>query len=130
MNLYQIDSRDIKKVTGQATLTEANMEEMLREIRLALLEADVNYQVVKEFIANTKEKAIGQNVIGSLKPGQVLVKIVHDELVSLLGTEMVTVDYSKDPTIIMMVGLQGSGKTTTAGKIAKLITENKVRSLY
>ena len=98
---------------------------MLREIRLALLEADVNYQVVKEFIANTKEKAIGQNVIGSLKPGQVLVKIVHDELVSLLGTEMVTVDYSKDPTIIMMVGLQGSGKTTTAGKIAKLITEKQ-----
>lgn len=115
----------LKKVTGQATLTEANMEEMLREIRLALLEADVNYQVVKEFIANTKEKAIGQNVIGSLKPGQVLVKIVHDELVSLLGTEMVTVDYSKDPTIIMMVGLQGSGKTTTAGKIAKLITEKQ-----
>ena len=115
----------LKKVTGQATLTESNMEEMLREIRLALLEADVNYQVVKEFIANTKEKAIGQNVIGSLKPGQVLVKIVHDELVSLLGTEMVTVDYSKDPTIIMMVGLQGSGKTTTAGKIAKLITEKQ-----
>ena len=115
----------LKKVTGQATLTEANMEEMLREIRLALLEADVNYQVVKEFIANTKEKAIGQNVIGSLKPGQVLVKIVHDELVSLLGTEMVTVDYSKNPTIIMMVGLQGSGKTTTAGKIAKLITEKQ-----
>mgnify|MGYP000815444970 CR=1 FL=1 len=74
---------------------------------------------------DTKEKAIGQNVIGSLKPGQVLVKIVHDELVSLLGTEMVTVDYSKDPTIIMMVGLQGSGKTTTAGKIAKLITEKQ-----
>ena len=108
----------LKKVTGQATRTEANMEEMLREIRLALLEADVNYQVVKEFIANTKEKAIGQNVIGSLKPGQVLVKIVHDELVSLLGTEMVTVDYSKDPTIIMMVGLQGTGKTTASAKIA------------
>ena len=108
----------LKKVTGQATLTEANMEEMLREIRLALLEADVNYQVVKEFIANTKEKAIGQNVIGSLKPGQVLVKIVHDELVSLLGTEMMTVDYSKDPTIIMMVGLQGTGKTTASAKIA------------
>ena len=108
----------LKKVTGQATLTEANMEEMLREIRLALLEADVNYQVVKEFIANTKEKAIGQNVVGSLKPGQVLVKIVHDELVSLLGTEMVTVDYSKDPTIIMMVGLQGTGKTTASAKIA------------
>lgn len=112
----------LKKIRGQATLTEENMDEMLREIRLALLEADVNYQVVKEFIANTKEKALGQDVLGSLKPGQVVVKIVHDELVELLGTTVSEIDFSKKPTVIMMVGLQGSGKTTTAGKIAKLIT--------
>lgn len=113
----------LKKVTGQATLTEENMEDMLREIRLALLEADVNYSVVKDFIAKTKEKALGADVLGSLKPGQVVVKIVHDELVELLGTDVSTVDYSKVPTILMMVGLQGSGKTTTTGKIAKYIKE-------
>lgn len=111
----------LKKVTGQSTLTEENMEDMLREIRLALLEADVNYDVVKDFIAKTKEKALGADVLGSLKPGQVVVKIVHDELVTLLGSEVSTVDYSKKPTIIMMVGLQGSGKTTTTGKIAHRI---------
>ena len=111
----------LKKVSGQGQLTESNMEEMLTEIRLALLEADVNYQVVKEFIASTKEKAIGADVVGSLKPEQVLVKIVHDELVHLLGDEVSEVDFSKKPTVIMMVGLQGSGKTTTSGKIAKLI---------
>lgn len=113
----------LKKVSGQGRLTEKNMEDMLAEIRLALLEADVNYQVVKEFIASTKEKAIGQDVLGSLKPGQVVVKIVHDELVTLLGSEAVEVDFEAKPTVIMMVGLQGSGKTTTSGKIAKLITK-------
>ena len=107
----------LKKIRGQATLTEENMDEMLREIRLALLEADVNFQVVKEFIANTKQKALGQDVLGSLKPGQVVVKIVHDELVELLGTTVSELDLSKKPTVIMMVGLQGSGKTTTSGKI-------------
>ncbi len=113
----------LKKIRGQSTLTEENMDEMLREIRLALLEADVNFQVVKEFIANTKEKALGQDVLGSLKPGQVVVKIVHDELVELLGTTVSELDLSKKTTMIMMVGLQGSGKTTTSGKIAKLLTK-------
>lgn len=113
----------LKKVSGQGRLTEKNMEEMLSEIRLALLEADVNFQVVKEFMAATKEKALGQDVLGSLKPGQVVVKVVHDELVKLLGTSVVEVEFSKKPTVIMMVGLQGSGKTTTSGKIAKLITK-------
>lgn len=113
----------LKKVRGQSTLTSENMEEMLREIRLALLEADVNFQVVKEFIENTRQKALGQDVIGSLKPGQVVVKIVHDELVELLGTNVSELDFSKKPTVIMMVGLQGSGKTTTSGKIAKLLTK-------
>lgn len=118
----------LKKIRGQATLTEENMDEMLREIRLALLEADVNFQVVKEFIANTKEKALGQDVLGSLKPGQVVVKIVHDELVELLGTTVSELDLSKKPTVIMMVGLQGSGKTTTSGKIAKLLAQKYSRN--
>lgn len=116
-------SETLKKVRGQDRLTEENMDEMLREIRLALLEADVNFTVVKDFIKNTKEKALGQDVLGSLKPGQVVVKIVHDELVELLGTDVSTVDFTKKPTIVMMVGLQGSGKTTTTGKIAKYIKE-------
>ncbi|MDD8048944.1 MAG: signal recognition particle protein [Thomasclavelia sp.] len=113
----------LKKVSGQGQLTEKNMDEMLTEIRLALLEADVNFEVVKEFIANTKEKALGVDVLGSLKPGQVVVKIVHDELVELLGTSVSEIDFSKKPTILMMVGLQGSGKTTTAAKISKLISK-------
>lgn len=113
----------LKKVRGQSTLTEANMDDMLREIRLALLEADVNFKVVKEFIAKTKEKALGQDVLGSLKPGQMVVKIVHDELVELLGGEVATLDISHTPTVVMMVGLQGSGKTTSAGKIAKYLTD-------
>lgn len=120
-------SQSLKKVRGQSTLTEANMEDMLREIRLALLEADVNFQVVKEFIANVKEKALGEDVLKSLTPGQMVVKIVHDELVSLLGSEVSELDVSKHPSIIMMVGLQGSGKTTTAGKIAKLMAQKQAK---
>ncbi len=111
----------IKKLKGQDRLTEENMDEVLREIRLALLEADVNYEVVKEFISNVKEKALGQEVLSSLTPDQMVIKIVHDELVTILGTDVATVDYSKDPTIIMMVGLQGAGKTTTTGKIANMV---------
>ncbi len=117
----------LKKIKGQSQLTEANMDEMLREIRLALLEADVNFNVVKEFIKNTKEKALGQDVLGSLKPGQVVVKVVHDELVTLLGTEASELDLSRDMNVIMMVGLQGSGKTTTSGKIAKYLTDKKAK---
>lgn len=116
-------SQTLKKVRGQKTLTEANMEDMLREIRLALLEADVNFYVVKDFIANVKQKALGEEVLTSLTPGQMLVKIVHEELVELLGSEVSEIDVSKRPTIIMMVGLQGSGKTTTSGKIAKLVSK-------
>ena len=119
-------SRVFKKIKGQARLTEANMEEMLKEIRVALLEADVNYKVVKEFTNNIKEKAIGQEVLTKLNPGQMLVKIVHEELVKLLGSEDAEIHYQKSrPTIIMMVGLQGSGKTTTTGKLAYLM-KNKL----
>lgn len=119
-------SRIFKKIKGQARLTEANMEDMLKEIRVALLEADVNYKVVKEFTNNIREKALGQEVLTKLNPSQMLVKIVHEELVSLLGSDDAEIHYQKNrPTIIMMVGLQGSGKTTTTGKLAYLM-KNKL----
>ena len=116
-----------KKIRGQARLSESNMEDMLKEIRVALLEADVNYKVVKEFTTNVKEKAIGQDVLSKLNPSQMLVKIVHDELITLLGSDDAEIKYQTGrPTIIMLVGLQGSGKTTTAGKLAYLL-KNKLK---
>lgn len=115
-----------KKLRGQARLTESNMDEMLREVRVALLEADVNYKVVKEFVNNIKEKAIGQDVLKQLNPSQMVVKIVRDELVELLGSKDSEIHYQNNrPTIIMLVGLQGSGKTTSAGKLAYLM-KNKL----
>ena len=111
-----------KKLKGEARITESNMKEMLREVKLALLEADVNYKIVKEFIASIQEKALGQEVLKSLKPGEQVVKIVKDELVELLGgTESKITISPNPPTIIMLVGLQGSGKTTTAGKLANVL---------
>ena len=115
----------IKKVRGQSRLTESNMEEMLKEIRVALLEADVNFRVVKEFVSQVKEKALGQQVLTKVSPGQMLVKIVHDELEELLGADQSEVNLTHRPTIIMMCGLQGTGKTTTSGKLAKLF-KNKL----
>ncbi len=116
----------MKKLRGQSTLTESNMEEMLKEIRVALLEADVNFKVVKEFVQNIREKALGQEVLKKLNPSQMVVKIVHEELVHLLGAEDSELHFEPSrPTIIMMVGLQGSGKTTTAGKLAKWMKEKK-----
>ena len=108
-----------KKIKGQARLTEKNIDDMLKEIRIALLEADVNYKVVKEFTNNVKEQAIGQNVLGKLNPSQTLVGIVHDEIEDLLGKDSTEIALQKNrPTVIMVVGLQGSGKTTTIGKLA------------
>jgi signal recognition particle subunit SRP54 len=108
-----------KNLRGQGKLTEKNMKEGLQEIRMALLEADVNYKVVKQFIADVQEQALGQEVLTSLQPGQVLVKIVHDELVKIMGGANAPLQLAQTPpTIIMMVGLQGQGKTTTAGKLA------------
>ncbi len=106
-----------KKMRGQSRLTEANMEDMLREIRVALLESDVNFKVVKSFINDVKEKALGQDVYSKVNPSQMVVKIVHDEIQALLGEEQEGIQYEKPLTVIMMVGLQGTGKTTTAGKL-------------
>lgn len=114
----------IKKVKGQAKLTEQNMEEMVKEIRISLLEADVNYKVVKEFTNNVKEKALGQDVLSTLSPGQMILKIIKDELVNLLGEENDSLNIT-GLTGIMMVGLQGSGKTTTSAKIANLLRKKQ-----
>lgn len=111
----------LNKIKGYGKITEDNIGEVTREIRLALLEADVNYKVVKEFINNVKEKALGEEVTKSLKPGEVFVKIVKDELVNLLGEEDEPLIVVKPMTIVMMAGLQGSGKTTTVGKLARLV---------
>ena len=111
----------ISKIKGYGKITEENISEVTREIRLALLEADVNYKVVKEFIANVKEKALGEEVAKSLKPGEMFVKIVKDELVELLGGEASPLYTSGHPSILMLVGLQGAGKTTMIGKLGLLL---------
>lgn len=108
----------IKKASGQSELTQENMQDALREIRRALLDADVNLRVVKSFISNIKDKAEGENVLQGVNPAQQLVKIVHDELVKILGENQSPLDYSGHPNLIMMLGLQGSGKTTSAAKLA------------
>ena len=111
----------VNKIKGYGKITEDNISEVTREIRLALLEADVNYKVVKEFISNVKEKALGEEVSKSLKPGEQFVKILKDELVELLGGEKEDLYIKGNPSILMLVGLQGSGKTTTIGKLALLL---------
>ena len=109
------------KIKGYGKITEDNISEMMREIRLSLLEADVNYKVVKEFTNTVKEKALGTEVANSISPGDLFVKIVRDELQNLLGGENVPIKTDGNPTITMLVGLQGSGKTTTIGKLANLL---------
>ncbi len=112
----------IKKIRGQGRVSEKDVKDMMREIKLALLEADVNFKVVKDFISKVSERCVGSDVLESLTPGQQVVKIVHEELIELLGREQSKVTFaSKPPTVFMMCGLQGSGKTTTSGKLANLL---------
>ncbi len=119
-----------KKIKGEARITESNMKDMLREVKLALLEADVNYKIVKEFISNVQEKALGQDVMKSLKPGEQVVKIVRDELTELLGGSDSKINISSNPpTIIMLVGLQGAGKTTLAGKLSNYLRKQGKKPL-
>ena len=119
-----------RKLRGKARITESDLKEMLREVKLALLEADVNYAIVKEFINTIQEKALGQDVLKSLTPGQQVIKIVKDELVELLGGTESKINFTPNPpTVIMLVGLQGSGKTTTAGKIANLLRKQGKKPL-
>ena len=114
----------VHKIKGYGKITEENISEMMREIRLSLLEADVNYKVVKEFTNNVKEKALGEEVNKSFNPGELFVKIVKDELTALLGGENTPLNISGNPATLMLVGLQGSGKTTTIGKLANYLRKN------
>ena len=119
-----------RKLRGKSRITESDLKEMLREVKLALLDADVNYKIVKEFIAEIEKKALGQDVLKSLTPGQQVVKILKDELVELLGGTESGINFSSNPpTIIMLVGLQGSGKTTTAGKLANFLRKQGKKPL-
>ena len=120
----------IKKIRGSQKITEDDLKETLREVRMALLEADVNFKVVKDFVARIKERAMGQEVQASLTPGQFIIKIVNEELTDLLGgTQSKLTVASKPPTVIMLVGLQGAGKTTTAGKLANHLRKNGKKPL-
>jgi len=112
-----------KSLRGQARLTEKNIKDAMRQVRLALLEADVNFKVVKEFTDEVNRQAVGEQVLKSISPGQQIIKIVNDELVKLMGETDTSIRTNPaGPTVIMMVGLQGSGKTTTCGKLAKYLT--------
>jgi signal recognition particle subunit SRP54 len=117
----------LSKIKGTGKITESNITDMMREIRLALLEADVNYTVVKEFTNNVKEKALGEEVQRSLKPGEVFVKIVKDELTALLGGEQKDLNLVGNPAILMLVGLQGSGKTTQIGKLSNMLRKKHAK---
>ena len=129
-NLSDKLQRAFKNLRGQGTLTEENMNEALREIRMALLEADVNFKVVKELIEHIREKATGQEVMTSLSPAEQVVKIVRDELVAILGTDTAKVKFaSQPPSVILMAGLQGSGKTTTSGKLANWLKKGGHRPM-
>lgn len=120
-------SNAIKNIRGMGRITEENINDAMREIRMALLEADVNYQVVKEFTNNVKEKALGLEVSKNLRPDELFIKLVKDELIELLGGEASSLETKYNPTILMLVGLQGSGKTTTAGKLANYLRKKEAK---
>src|SRR6266576_40993 len=110
-----------KNLRGLGKISESNVSESLREVRLALLDADVNFKVVRDFIERVKTKSLGQEVVQSIQPGQHIVKIIHDELVELLGSKNAGLQLKSDPSCLLMVGLHGSGKTTSSGKLARLL---------
>ena len=124
-------SKLVKHLSGQARITESNVADMLREVRMALLEADVALPVVREFIARVKDKALGQEVVGSLTPGQALVGLVHRELAATMGEGVADINLAaQPPAVILMAGLQGAGKTTTTAKLARhLILKRKKKVL-
>ena len=123
-------SRLVKTMRGQARITESNVQDMLREVRMALLEADVALPVVRDFIARVKEKALGQEVVGSLSPGQALVGIVHKEIAATMGEGVADINLAtQPPAVILMAGLQGAGKTTTTAKLAKHLIEKRKKKV-
>jgi len=117
--------KSFQSLKGQGSITEINVAQTMKEIRRALLDADVNYKIAKEFTNTVKEKALGSDVLTTLKPGQLLTKITHDELAKLMGETVEELDLSGNPAIILMAGLQGSGKTTHAGKLANFLKTKK-----
>ena len=126
-NLSERLERSLKLLKGQGKITEINVAETLKDVRRALLDADVNYKVAKTFTDTVKQKALGQDVLTAVKPGEMMVKIVHDELATLMGGETAQLNLSGNPTIILMSGLQGSGKTTFSGKLAKKLKSEKAK---
>jgi signal recognition particle subunit SRP54 len=129
-NLTQRLSRVVKGLRGQARLTDDNIQDALREVRLALLEADVALPVVREFVAVVKDKAVGEEVVGSLTPGQALIGVVHRELTALMGGAAVPLSFAtQPPAVILLAGLQGAGKTTTAAKLARLLREDQKKKV-
>ena len=126
-NLSERLERSFNLLKGQGKITEINVAETLKDVRRALLDADVNYKVAKQFTDTVKAKALGQNVLNAIQPGQLMVKIVHDELATLMGGDTAQVNLSGNPTVILMSGLQGSGKTTMSGKLAKKLKSEKSR---
>ena len=126
-NLSERLVRSFKLLKGQGRITEINVAETLKDVRRALLDADVNFKVAKQFTDTVKAKALGQNVINAIKPSELMVKIVHDELAALMGGESVALNLSGNPTVILMSGLQGSGKTTMSGKLAKKLKSEKAK---
>ncbi len=126
-NLSERLERSFKILKGEGKITEINVAETLKDVRKALLDADVNYKVAKTFTDTVKQKALGQNVLTAVKPSQLMVKIVHDELATLMGGETAELNLSKKPAVILMSGLQGSGKTTFSGKLARLLKTKKNR---
>lgn len=124
-NLSERLERSFKILKGQGRITEINVAETLKDVRRALLEADVNYKVAKNFTDTVKAKALGQNVLTAIKPSELMVKIVHDELASLMGSEAADLNLSGNPAVILMSGLQGSGKTTMSGKLARKLKSEK-----
>src|SRR5499425_2566365 len=124
-NLSEKLQRVFKNLRGEGKLTAANMEDALRELRMALLEADVNFRVVKQFIENIKEKAMGEEVLTALSPTQQVIKIVHEEMIKILGSHESKLRYANEPpSVFLVVGLQGSGKTTTTGKLSRWLSKN------
>src|SRR5213082_4018625 len=129
-NLTEKLQRTFKNLRGQGTLSEENIGEALREIRMALLEADVNFKVVKELIEHIREKALGQEVMTALSPTEQVIKIMRDELIAILGKDTAKLKFaSQPPTIVLMAGLQGSGKTTTSGKLASWLKKGGHRPM-
>ncbi|HQL71457.1 MAG TPA: signal recognition particle receptor subunit alpha, partial [Bacteroidales bacterium] len=126
-NLTDRLERSFKLLKGEGKITEVNVAETLKDIRRALLDADVNFKTAKQFTENVKEKAMGQDVLKAVKPGQMMVKIVHEELTALMGSSATDITLKNRPAVILMSGLQGSGKTTFSGKLANMLKTKKSR---